>query len=732
MADKLVGVSGEVNITGNVGGKEASIDVLSKVTSLEAQIKALQEQLAKVSEDTEVAGQALKLASQVAAQVAASRAPPAPSSRSFRPVVQQSRATLQETDDEVAATVISSLTVPELETTAILNKGTADLLYTKVGHTHTYQNTEPQKDALDATPDLGPTNRVLGFNDMADSRQLTSQFWTSYDRHNNIPTTHDQYINVTPLLDGEDISDGLNAKGYILGARAHIRDRLTQLPIVSGSWVLFGVLRQQLTVLLRSPPESNRANFNFDFNAGQLSYVIDQPGLLTKSNYMVIGSNNRATITKAIDINRAGIWLNPQGTHPQPVTTSDYLYRVDPLQLWVLERSGGEWENGSFGGTAVCLQSTHGLFPGDAVYLNPGGATEELKTVDTIVPAGPEDTDGVVIAFVEPLIFDHDGGETMTKDSITVDVNTLIEHFLDTFFLNGPTVSRPGSPLGRNVDLLIPRRWQLGQFPTNTLEIVTEFFHLAEEADVGEDFVLVFGFGFFAPDGFSSYEHDQFLTDHWIAVEPIWHAKLTTVGNYAIRSVTEFNFTEAHTGGVEENNQPQFQYVAVPTETPTTAPMVATGIGTLSSLGTPALIEHDENIPVEFQFIHVEFIDDEALSSVGPWGIDGLLPSSFTVRHTGSNSTTQFRWSVYDARGIPRGRFYDKGQATFAGYQSQATLQHQLNADRYVVLITPRWGPNIAGVGVFGVANRGQGSVEVVNSGSDDTTSFDFAIIELP
>lgn len=698
---------------------EAEVDTL-KVAQEIRDLKAEVAELKQAIEDAKAAAQAAADSAARAAEEAQAAA-----TRSVKGARKASKSRAASTDDEVlAAEVAAAGGPPSIPSDTLLTVALASWFHSKLGHTHTNMPTTAQKKALDLA-NVSDTNRVAGMADLVEASRLTDKFPVGYKRFNSITAPGTPYIDVSTPLAGEAISGSLVQEGLVSGLRTHIRQHDTQLAITFDNFAVYGRLRVELVVLLRRPPQSNIALLSVALGANVTSYIIDKPNLLLKSDSVIVPSTNLATIQTLKDLNRGGYFVNPEDSVPEDLPAGHKVYKLIAGEIFIKERVLGEWATGDTGGLAVTRQSVHALVPGNQVYLNPGQVNEELKTILSITPSGPGDRDPIDIRFTTGLAYDHDGGEPVCRSDIVEIANSRTDLFLDLYSLNTSGVEVPQTISGKVIDILIPYRFRNKNLPNDLLQAVTEFLHLAEGVGgAPANPVQAISTGYFGALN-QPVVHNLSLSAYGVYTEQILDMNSDTIGNRGVGEILLNSFRVTNTGGGTSGS---FDWM-ITSLTPTN-PLMATGVAVFSVGEQATLVQH--NLGLSQYFVAIELLTDAGLASVGALGVDNIGSNSFEVRHTGANSTSSFRWTVFTTELLPQRCLVAAGVGTFPGNGTDLTITHNADRSTYLFKITPIYGAALASVGTYGVHSKTLNTIKVTNNGQDNTTQFAWALFVPP
>lgn len=705
-SDKTVVVEGEAEVN--------KLKVSEEISDLKKRVEGMEKAILEAQKAAQRAADAAQKAADDAALAAASQPFNA---RNIR------RKAITD-DEEQAAAVVTAGGAPTVAVTDILTVALARQLHSALGHTHVNMPTTGQKKALDLA-NLSPTNRAVGLTDLDEAFRLTDKFPVGYKRFNAIQTGTDPSVNVTVSLSGELVAANLASEGLVDGLRSHIRINETQTASFAGNFVIFGKLRQVFVILLRRPPQANAATLVVALNPNVTSYIIDKPDLLVKNDTIVVASTNRASIQNVLDLTRGGYFINPPDAVPASLPAGTKVYKLISGEIFVKQRVGAQWVLGGNGGLAVTRQSVHALAVGNQLYINPGQVNEELVTILSITPSGLDDRDPIDIRFVSNLAFDHDGGEPVVRIDLVEVASSRTDLFLDLLSLDDNGNEVPQTINTRKIDVLMPYRFQNKNLPVQQMQMITEFLHLAEGGALGFlGMVQGISIGVFGVAN-QPVVHNLSLANYGVLTEQIWDLNASTVGNRGIGLVSANAFTVENSGA---NVTSEFDWMAH--SLISISPMMASGLAKFAAGGAPTTIHH--NLGVANYFVAIEIQADQNISSIGVWGVDNVQANSFEIKHTGSNNSTPFRWTIFNTGALPRGGLLITGQGQFPGSGLDLVIAHNANQPRYFLKITPRYNPTIAGVGAYGVHEKTLNSIKVSNGGQDSSTEFFWAMFIPP
>ncbi len=554
----------------------------------------------------------------------------------------------------------------------LLSVGAGDARYAFKKHIHPGLLTVAEQAAIKAaTGGLSATNRVLSSQDLIGANPLLAKLLHGYTYYGGIKTGFTNSVDLRAIIGNETVAFAPTDRGIIPNESAFVRDSLSWFPVTVNGYAVHALAVPLSLISRRQPPTNNVVTLAKDYIALDRTFIVDRVGVLANLGKFFVVVNNAVFIGIVIFAGGTAIQINPPGIVTNLLTgTKIYAPLAGEALIHSNVATGsGNWSVGSFGGEVV-VKSTS-IFeslmpPGTAIVINPGGLNEELRTVDTLFTSNIEPSNGNrgTLRCTTTLSSSHTPGEPVVLLSLVTDNPNqpfLLEfkiRNIDGNFLDFDTD-------GRDIDVLIPRRFNLQEFPIDNLNTIARFFHLIATGTGGggggnvptqlgantAQFLTV-QFGAFTFQGVVgvTVTHSLSLQSYAVTVTPNFNASLATVGNFGEVPVQHLadQFQIKNTGNLNLVTGNYMIYAIPPV---VRSPLVASGIDNFV-LGTLVKsIAHNKNLAS--YFILIDLMGSGTVAAVGVVGVRSITPNTFEVKHTGSSATAQFRWSIFDTSTVP-------------------------------------------------------------------------------
>jgi hypothetical protein len=618
--------------------------------------------------------------------------------------------------------------------TGFLTKPQADGLYSPLGHTHPTLPTVDQKAGL---VHITAANYAVGINDIGDLDALltATRFGFIFKEHVNAGSSN--VLDVTQLLIDQPISDpAQGVTGLVLNDTVFIRASLTRRPVEANAFNVFANLRQSAPFIY-TPPTDNATQLLQDYIAGGHNYVLNASNFVQGGGFLIVTTPSGPEVGTVTGVIGNTVTLSSlQGTGVGGLPAGVKCYHTKPG--WgIVAHQPDTWTAGTSVGNILGMfpTATDRINVGDTVIINPGGLNQETIVVGAAT-YGLDPRAVTTVTFTTPLVNSHTANEPVMKLSVATQTPQPRRLFLDFLVREVGGAVIPFVMSNQLINLMIPYDFTLAGFPPNTLLAMAKFLHESGESgsspagDTPGDLIIQVGTGTFA--GLSqpaTIVHGLNLNLYAVMLTPRFDAQVPSLGDYGLdlTGITANQFVVRNTGS---DNSTQFTYalLAIPPSA-VYPPLIDANVGRFNPAG--AVITHNRGVNAAQVFITVEPLYDSQIASIGQFAVDNVQANSFAVRQTGANATSQFRWAMFDTSALPLGKLRGVGTGTFAGGGSSATITHNLNVSgAYFVKIVPKFGPNLAAVGEYGVdpGTQTANAFQVKNTGVDNTTQFSWAI----
>lgn len=606
--------------------------------------------------------------------------------------------------------------------------------YSRTDHSHPTLPTSAQKAGL---LNITGSNRAIGSVEAADALRLGAAHLNVFIRKDNVPAGTGSVLDVTQLLIDQAVATG-NLPGLLLNEICFIIDAVTLRPIEFNSYNVFGLLRQSDPFLL-GLPAGIRSTLSQAYAVNGTSVFSSVPNLFPGgAGTIILGVTPQAYAVPVASNSGTLVTLNPGQTFPVSAPVGKPIFRAVAGFGVVRKKDlpANLWGAGDFEGDLLGVTIPNTIQVGSRVVINPGGVNQEIREVASISPAA-NPTLPTRIVFLQALDNDHEAGEPVILETMTVQTPQPRQLFVD-FVVNpiGGGAPVPYVMTGQMICFLFPYRFRLPEIPVDLIQRMVEFLHAAGDSGgvpVGNaptNLIEAIGISTFAGLGqLAQVIHNENLSVYAIMLTVRFDASIAAIGAFGVDLSTVDN-NQFGVRNIGESQTKQFEYaiLAIPPAA-LFSPLIDSGVATFSPAGTT--VTHNKNIPFGTQFILIEPLFNAGMASLGVFALDTVQANSFVVRITGTNPVTQFRWALFNTGGLPLGKMRAAGVGTFAGVGVPATITHNLGiVGTYFVKIVPRFGPNLAAVGEYSVdpATRTGNAFSVRNTGSDNTTSFAWAI----